>query len=219
MSVRGAKSTPAGDTVAACTEAAGLPCRLGRDPVADALSDIEWKTKLVGAGRSFRSGGAIKRDLEALLSALTRVESLIGGQPGRELLGALGTVTPEPLDAVILGREIAERVAVLMRNVAAAIEADDACRAASGPGGPGLFGVEKAFTPEAFRLLALGELYAKMFGKRPAATDNGPFYRFVAAAFEHWGRRRPTQAMVRRHLERYPPRPPADSPLEGDTGK
>jgi transposase len=30
-----------------------------------------------------------------------------------------------------------------------------------------------------------------MFGKKPAATHNGPFYRFVAAAFEHWGLPRP----------------------------
>jgi hypothetical protein len=195
------------DTLGAIFKTNELPCSYSRDQLANRLSGIEIDTKRVSAHWHAQSGHFFIRNIKDFKSLLKHLHRFIADEETQESLRLLDAVVPDTNSRTICS-EMDERSLRLIGALNEILRMDENHREDLLPGAVSLFSNKKVVKPETYRMLALQGLFVDMFGgEKPAATDDGPFFRFVGAAFKHWGLKRPTQTMVRRHLERFPPQP------------
>jgi hypothetical protein len=177
------------------------------------IEAIRRDTAVVAAARAAPAGSDVAEQLREAQNAGRRQLAILQGKAAAEIARALDTVGGFAPGA---GRACIQRLnadqAQFGRLADATLKMVDLHRDSHKPERvPGLLTVVVGSTPEAYRLDALAGLYARMFGRKASATENGPFFRFIAAAFAALGVASPTPAMVRRHLERHPPpEPPKD---------
>ena len=188
-------------------------CRLSQAEVAHAIEEIHRGTALLVAAQSAPAGSDVAKQLHQAQNAARRLVAIFEGEARPEIARALdmtGAFAPGSGNACI--ERLTPELARFVRLADSVLKLADLHRDIHRPRHvPGLLTVTVGSSSEAYRLHALAGLYARMFGRKASATENGPFFRFVQAAFKALGIAPPTSAMVRRHLERHPPpEPPKD---------